>query len=88
MRETSREAYESMIPHLSTVREKVYSAICADAPKTSEEVETMLEMKHQTVSSSIHHLVKEGFLEDSGERGLTVSGRKAIRWKPTSKELR
>ena len=88
MRHTSREAYESMIPHLSTVREKVYSAICADAPKTFEEVETMLEMKHQTVSSSIHHLVKEGFLEDSGERGLTVSGRKAIRWKPTSKELR
>lgn len=87
MRETSRAAYESMVPHLSTVREKVYSAICADAPKTSEEVEIMLEMKHQTVSASIHHLVKHGFLEDSGERGLTVSGRKAIKWQPTSQEL-
>ena len=87
MRDTSRQAYESMIPHLSTVREKVYAIICTDGPKTSEEVEIMLEMKHQTVSSSIHHLVKDGFLEDSGERGLTVSGRKAIKWQPTSQEL-
>jgi len=47
---------------------------------TADEVEVRTSLPHQTVSARIRGLVLRGLLEDSGERCLTRSGRKAAVW--------
>jgi hypothetical protein len=77
---TSREAWQSVLPYLPKVDAEIFGAIAQDGGATSEEVETTLRMKHQTVSAEISHMVDAELLKDGGDRRKTTSGRKAIVW--------
>ena len=48
---------------------------------TAEYVERVTGMRQSTVSARINELRNAGYLEDSGERGRTASGRQAIKWR-------
>jgi predicted transcriptional regulator len=78
--ETSREAFESVKPKLPNLQSQVIKKILLNGPSTCEELEHMLERSHQSVSATLTHLKADGVIEDSGERGITSTGRKAIKW--------
>ena len=47
---------------------------------TDDELEILLEMRHQTASARRRELALMGLVEDSGRRRRTRSGRKACVW--------
>ena len=77
---TSHEAYESVKPALPKLETLVIKELLMSGPMTCEELEFALQRSHQTVSSRITHLKGEGVIKDSGNRGVTLTGRKAIKW--------
>ena len=95
IQQTSRDAYESVnrgnIPIKGQVFNKFLIQNCNVEEEdlfisghrvnwTCDEIEYKLGGKHQTISSAIRSLVKEGLLEDSGFKRKTRSGRSAICW--------
>jgi len=79
-RETSLEAWKSIHPFLGKVDAKIVELIRRFKGLTSDEIELMTLMKHQTVSAQIRHLSERGILEPSAGRRKTRSGRNAIVW--------
>jgi hypothetical protein len=79
IQQTSREAFSRVG---TSLRNRVCLLMDFRA-HTCDEAELLLGAKHQSVSATIRCLVKEGQLEDTGERRLTRSGRNAIVWGPT-----
>jgi hypothetical protein len=73
-REISNEAYASSVP----IAEQCYELI-SSAPNglIADEVQFLLSEKHQSVSSAISDLVKEGRLEYTDQKRLTRSNRRA-----------
>jgi DNA-binding IclR family transcriptional regulator len=51
---------------------------------TCEKIEERIDRSHQSVSGNLRHLVERGFVEDSGCKGVTRSGRAAIAWRLAS----
>ena len=82
---TSIEAYESVKPYIPTISERIVDYIAEWGPDICDEIECQLSLSHQTCSACIRGLVKQGVLEDSGEKSRTRSGRRAIMWKLTEK---
>ena len=86
IQQTSRDAYESVNRGNIPIRTQILDLFDLvqfnkSVPNwTCDELECVLDGKHQTVSASIRSLVKEGMLEDSGFRRQTRSGRRAICW--------
>ena len=78
--ETSREAYEYVKPKIPSIRDEIIKCIIVNGPMTCEMIEDLLEKSHQTISACITHLHKDGSIMDSGEKGKTKSGRRAIKW--------
>lgn len=78
-RETSREAWDSVLSHLSTVDGDIMARIAAGGA-TCDEIEAMTGYKHQTAAAQIRHMTKAGLLVASEVRRPTRSGRKAIVW--------
>jgi len=76
IQQTSREAFSRVG---TTLRDRV-SLLMESRAYTCDEVEVLLGAKHQSISATIRHLVKDGFLSGTGERRLTRSGRNAIVW--------
>ena len=77
---TSRAAAESVRGPIADGDESaVYEAIRQAGGLTCAEVEARLGLSHQTASARVHglHRVK-GWIEDSGQRRPTPSGRAAI----------
>ncbi len=63
---------------LSRLRRKVHAFIAMRADgATCDEVEIALDLRHQTASARVRELVLGGFIEDTGRRRLTSSGRRA-----------
>jgi len=79
---TSREAYESVNRADDTLYSRVLNSL-KDNPSTCDEVEVDLQGRHQSVSSRIRKGVQDGYIEDSGEKRQTRTGRKAIVWRRT-----
>jgi len=77
---TSRDAAETVRPHLAELEQKVLDAIRARRGATCDEVETMTGLSHQTASARIRGLALKGRIQDAGETRATRSGRKAIVW--------
>jgi hypothetical protein len=77
--DTSRAAAESLRPHLAGLNARVYAAVesAGEDGRTCDEVEVLMDGRHQTISSRIRHLVQIGCLVDSGRRRRTRSGRTA-----------
>ena len=78
IQQTSREAFARVG---TSLKDRV-SLLMMSRAYTCDEVEVLLNGKHQSVSATIRNLVKDGFLSDTGERRLTRSGRNAIVWGP------
>jgi predicted HTH transcriptional regulator len=83
MQQTSIEAYESVKKYIPVIQNIILTHIDFAGPDTCDHMEQVLDLSHQTCSASIRALVKKGLLEDSGKKGITRSGRKAIIWKLT-----
>jgi hypothetical protein len=82
--DTSSAAADSLSDGvLGELQLKVLEVIIACKGMTCDEVELNLGLRHQTASARINELVKAKYIEDSGERRDTSSGRKATVWKPT-----
>lgn len=81
--ETSRDAAKRMVPHLARLENLVLEAIRAAGPRglCDHELESVTGLMHQTASARRRELVLAGLVEDSGERRLTPSGRKAKAWR-------
>jgi DNA polymerase III alpha subunit len=79
--ETSEAAAKALEGKLGGMRQVVLDHVRGGVGLTCEEVETQLEMQHQTAGPRINELVKVGLLYDSGERRKTTSGRMATIWK-------
>jgi predicted HTH transcriptional regulator len=83
MQITSIEAYQSVKQHIPSIQERIVNHISKFGPDTCDHMEYILVLSHQTCSASIRGLVKQGILEDSGDKNYTRSGRRAIMWKLT-----
>jgi predicted ArsR family transcriptional regulator len=70
---------------LGDLQLKVLEAIIACKDMTCDEVETHLDLSHQTASARINELAKAGYIEDSGQRRKTKHGRAAAVYVPTRK---
>lgn len=80
-RETSRLAYQSILPDLPEVDALIVACIHRSGGATSDEVEVATGLKHQTVSAQIRHMCEGGILAPTDNRRPTRSGRLAIVWK-------
>ena len=54
---------------------------------TADELQTILNGTHQTISARVTQLRDSGWIEDGGGQRKTRSGRKAIVWVPTMKAM-
>ena len=84
--DTSRLAAADIRPLSGELRLMVLACITAtgDRGATCDECEVFLGMKHQTASARINELMAEKYIEDSGRRRKTRSGRQAVVWKSSS----
>ena len=88
IQQTSRDAYESVNRGNIPIRQLIINNFLIknvtgcyySVHWTCDQLECMLDSKHQTVSAAIRSLVKEGILQDSGFKRKTRSGRSAICW--------
>lgn len=74
-RDTSRDAWHSVLEVLPAVDAAIVGFIRARGGATSEECERALGLKHQTVSAQIRHMFEAGFLTTTGEKRPTESRR-------------
>ena len=79
--ETSKEAAESIREKAPSMKQRVSAVLESRANGlTDEELEQILEWRHQTVSARRRELVLEGAVKDSGRKRPTTSGRNATIW--------
>lgn len=81
---TSDVAYERALPAQGTVLRIVLDAL-AEVPQTCDELEVALGRPHQSVSSALHQLQKQGRIESSGITRLTRSDFPAVVWRTKAK---
>jgi hypothetical protein len=79
IQETSREAWERIQSVAPNLREAVYQII-KRVPMTTDEIEALTDLRHQTASARVNDLMKMRMVFDSGDRRKTRSGRNAIVW--------
>lgn len=80
--DTSRQASQDIKDATASLRDRVFREI-KDAHvvgATDDELEKVLDMRHQTCSARRRELVLLGYIVDSGRRRRTRSGRSAIVW--------
>jgi hypothetical protein len=87
--DTSREAAKRSDSSAGAMRTKVLSYIESLGPKgaTCDEVEEVLQLKHQTASARIRELVIDEKLIDTGRRRKTRSGSSARIYVPVEKVI-
>lgn len=82
--ETSKEAAESVAPHLGKLQGRVMAFVAARGAvgATDWELEHYLGLCHQSASARRRELVLKGLIGKSGRTRATGSGRKANVWVP------
>ena len=80
--DTSKEAAESMSPHVGRIANLVLGYIVRQGIRgaTCDEIEVELNLIHQTASARVNELAKRGMIVDRGYRRPTRSGRRATVW--------
>lgn len=78
--DTSQAAAHSMKDAAKGLRGKVLASLGSEVGATCDQLETFLNLSHQTVSARIRELFLMGKIERIGER-KTRSGRKAAVWR-------
>jgi len=85
--DTSELAYaETPARVRSKLRYKVLSTIKARGNATCDEIESLLDLSHQSCSARVTELKRDGLIEDTGEKRLTRQGRKARVYKPMDED--
>ena len=75
--DTSRDAAESMRPHVSRIEAEVLAVINRFIHLTCDELEEETGLSHQTASARLKGLRDKGLIKFSGARRKTRSGRAA-----------
>ena len=75
--DTSRDAAESMRPHVSAIEGEIRVLLITLGGCTCDELEVETGLKHQTVSARLKGLADRGLIKDSGTQRKTRSGRGA-----------
>ncbi len=80
--DTSKEAAQSIAKDLPRLESLVYGFIhrAGNVGRTTDEIEVLSDLVHQTASARVRGLVLKGRIRDSGMRRDTRSGRKATVW--------
>lgn len=81
--ETSAQAARLIFPGSASNKRRIINSIAAHGIATDEQLERRLHLLHTTCSSARNSLVLDGWLEDSRQRALTSSKRKAVLWQLT-----
>ena len=85
--ETSRAAAYFISPFSGAMRERVFLTICEqDCGATDDELQLILNMKHQTETPRRIELEELGLIVDSGRVRKTRAGLDAIVWIATGKK--
>ena len=81
-RSTSRAARTSFAAHSKKLDDLIIEALDAAARDglICQEIETVIAREHQAVSANLRHLVERGRVMETALRGVTRSGRSAIKW--------
>jgi len=79
-RETSGEAWASVLASLGEIDRRILSYVRDRRGATTDECMNALGMVHQTASAQLSHMAASGLVVDSGARRPTRSGRAAIVW--------
>ena len=79
IQQTSRAAYESVGRGCNSLHDRLLESL-VDENYTCDELEVLLEAKHQSMSAQIRKGVLDGDIEDTGEKRPTRSNRQAIVW--------
>ena len=79
-RETSGEAWASVLAYLGEIDRRILSHVRDRRGATADECLVALNMPHQTASAQLSHMAAAGLVVDSGARRPTRSGRAAIVW--------
>ena len=76
---TSGEAADSMLPVINTLQAEVFRliSIAGSDGMTCDEVENLMDGRHQTISARIRELSQMNMIRDSGKVRKTRSGRNA-----------
>ena len=85
---TSRDAAEAIVPHLDRL-ERIVLGVLADAGAaglTDQEIGSLARLDGNTVRPRRGSLVDLGYVEDSGLKRTTASGRLACVWRITNKD--
>lgn len=75
---TSREAAETV--DASTVRMAVQRALAQHGPLTTDECARLLNLSILTVRPRFSELRLQGIVDDTGQRRMNASGKRAIVW--------
>ncbi len=78
--DTSENALRSIDSIAQQVRMRVLREIAVRGGLTCDEVEEILDMRHQTISPRVNELMNQGLISDSGLRRKTRSGHEAAVW--------
>lgn len=78
---TSRRAWQSFLPVSAELDREICAHLEASGEAICQEIEQAINRSHQAVSGNLRHLVEHGAVEESGDFGLTTSGRRAIKWR-------
>jgi hypothetical protein len=82
IQQTSRDALESIKPVALSMRDQVFAVIVAHPEGIlAQDIETYLDNARSTVTARIRERVQDNRVCDSGDRGVTESGRTAIKWR-------
>ena len=79
IQQTSRAAYESVGRGCNSLHDRLLESL-VDENYTCDELEVLLEAKHQSMSAQIRKGVLDGDIEDTGDKRPTRSNRQAIVW--------
>ena len=79
-RQTAKAAAEAIAPKETTIRERVLAALKAK-PGTPEQIASRIGETVMNVRPRCSQLAALGLIEDSGDRGTAMGGRRAIVWK-------
>ena len=90
--DTSAEAGASMNPHVAGIARQCFDEITSvyrsdGVGLTVDQLEQLMNSRHQTVSARVNELRNKGWVRDSGVKRPTRSGRSAIVWMPTVQAL-
>lgn len=80
--ETSAQAAAQMAPKAATLRQMALDALrAAGEPLTADEVAERLRMDRLSIRPRLTELKNAGRVVDSGERGTTLAGKTAVKWR-------